>query len=133
MIWNSQYETGNERVDNEHKEIFMRVEKVMASLPDGDASSIDSTMDFLASYTVNHFAHEESLMAQSNYPHMAVHKKQHDDFLAEVSFLIKRVKNESDNTKNGEDITRVIVNWLTDHVLGSDKVMADYYRKWVKG
>ena len=128
MIWTATYETGNTQVDNEHKEIFTLVQKLLDSV--NDEALITSTMDFLANYAVNHFRNEEHLMTESSYPDMAVHKKQHDDFVQEVLALFDRVKNESDTEKKSMDIEKVIVNWLIDHVLGSDKVMADHYRKW---
>ena len=130
MIWNAKYETGNTQVDDEHKEIFKLVGDVMDANLTSHETKIESTMDFLANYTVNHFKHEENLMEESNYPDMPIHKKQHDDFVIEVLALRERVKNESDSSKSNSDIKKVVINWLTDHVLGSDKVMADYYRKW---
>ncbi|MCL2216214.1 MAG: bacteriohemerythrin [Defluviitaleaceae bacterium] len=131
MIWSKKYETGNTQVDNEHKEIFKLVQDVIdVTIGNADAT-VEDAIDFLANYTVHHFKHEENLMHKSNYSEMAVHKKQHDDFVAEVLALRERVKNESDTSKNNLDIKKVVVNWLTDHVLGSDKVMADYYRKWL--
>jgi len=130
MIWNKKYETGNAQVDDEHKQIFILVQDVLDATYDSEDATIESTMDFLAGYTVDHFKHEESLMAESNYPDMAVHKKQHDDFVAEVLALRNRLVNESDKAKGNSDVTKVVVNWLTDHVLGSDKFMANYYRNW---
>ena len=129
MIWSKNYETGNGLVDSEHQQIFKLVQKVIdATLDSGD--SIEATIDFLANYTATHFKHEEELMIESSYPDMPIHKKQHDDFVVEVMALRERVLQENDNTKNNIDIKKVIVNWLTDHVLGSDKVMAAFYRNW---
>ena len=130
MIWNEKYETGNTQVDNEHKEIFKLAQNVIEASFDSEEVQIEVALGFLASYTITHFKNEERLMMESDYPDMAVHKKQHDDFIIEVTALIERVKKESDTSKNNSDAKKVIVNWLTDHVLGSDKVMADHYRKW---
>ena len=129
MIWSAKYETGNTQVDEEHKEIFRLVQKVMDVTTDNPQDAND-TMAFLAGYTVDHFKHEERLMEESSYPAISIHKKQHSDFVEQVVAMIERVKNETDGEKNLTDIKKVVVNWLTDHVLGSDKVMADHYRKW---
>ena len=125
MIWNKIYETGNEQVDNEHKEIFKLVQNVMDASVGEKKAQIGETIDFLANYTVNHFRHEENLMDESSYPDKPVHKKQHDDFVQEVLALRARSADVNDS-----EIKKVIVNWLTDHVLGSDKIMADYYRRF---
>ncbi|MCL2386012.1 MAG: bacteriohemerythrin [Defluviitaleaceae bacterium] len=130
MIWNKTYETGNTQVDNEHQEIFRLVQKVTdAALSDEDVK-VEDTIDFLANYTLNHFANEESLMTESSYPAMPIHKKQHDDFVQEVVALRARVAAETDRAKIETEIKNVIVNWLVDHVLGSDKLMANHYRKF---
>lgn len=129
MLWNEKYETGNTQVDDEHKEIFRLVETVVKATTN-DETAVKGTIDFLANYTVNHFAHEESLMEESAYPGMPIHKKQHSDFVTAVLALRERVLNETDQEKNNADIEKVVVNWLIDHVLGSDKLMANHYRTW---
>jgi len=86
----------------------------------------------LAAYTVDHFKHEESLMEASSYPDKAIHKKQHDDFVQEVLALMERVKNRDNESVNVVDVKNVIFNWLVDHVLGSDKIMANHYREYAK-
>ncbi|MCL2357169.1 MAG: hemerythrin family protein [Defluviitaleaceae bacterium] len=124
MIWDKKYETGNSQVDSEHKEIFRLVQQVC---DEGAGEAVNSTINFLTGYTLSHFKHEERLMEESNYPAVSVHKKQHEDFVKEVLALKERVANETDPFKNNADIKKVIVNWLTDHVLGSDKLMANHY------
>ena len=131
MVWNKSYETGNEKVDNEHKEIFRLVQEVIDATLDSDSvGKIEEAVDFLANYTLSHFKHEEGLMDESNYPAAPVHKKQHENFVTEVLALRERVLNESDSEKRSTDVKKVIINWLADHVLGSDKLMANHYRNW---
>lgn len=130
MEWHKKYETGNEEVDNEHKEIFALVKKVINAAFDSQEEKIETTIDFLADYTIRHFAHEERIMEESNYPDTDIHKKQHQDFVKDVVALKERVMVESDSRKSSIEVNNVIVDWLTAHVLGSDKVMAEYYRKW---
>ena len=72
-------------------------------------------------------------MDESAYPMALIHKKQHSDFVAAVEGLARRVSGETSGEKNRADIEDVAINWLIDHVLGSDKVMADHYRKWALG
>ena len=129
MVWESKYETGNEQIDSEHKELFRLVENVVAKSYT-DPGQIKSAVDFLTNYATTHFRNEEMLMEESAYPIAHIHRKQHSDFVVAVVALVKRVLNESDGAKNRADIEEVVINWLVDHVLGSDKIMADHYRKW---
>lgn len=129
MAWHPKYETGNTHIDNQHKEIFRLAYQVIDAsyTSQGD---IKAAIDFLTNYTATHFEHEEKLMDESAYPVAGIHKKQHSDFVAAVKELAKRVSCETNGAKNRTDIEDVAINWLVDHVLGSDKVMADHYRKW---
>jgi len=129
MLWQEKYETGNKQVDDEHKEIFNLVQKVIDAAFEDRGEKVETIIDFLANYTIKHFEHEERLMLESNYPNLYAHKKQHSDFLDEVKKLKAKVTLENDSAANNVAINKVIVNWLTNHVLGSDMVMAEYYRK----
>ncbi|MCL2618951.1 MAG: hemerythrin family protein [Defluviitaleaceae bacterium] len=130
MLWNEKYETGNREVDDEHREIFDLVQKVIDATFKDRGEKMETIIDFLANYTIQHFNNEERLMEESGYPHTGEHKRQHAEFLEEVVKLKKKVLAEADRTANNVLINKVIVNWLTKHVLGSDMMMAAHYRKW---
>ena len=132
MVWDKSYETGNEQVDDEHQQIFALVKKVIDAAFEDYDDKCETTMNFLAEYTVKHFAHEESLMHESSYPKTAEHKIQHEYFVKSFLALKKRLANEPDTLKNSLDISNTIVNWLSLHVLGSDKELATYYKEWSK-
>ena len=128
--WKEEYLTGNEQVDKEHQEIFRLVGKLLQSTGDETDDDINESIRFLAHYTICHFENEEKLMMESEYPHKDLHKQQHDDFIVQVSALIERVGQEKNRNKNLQDIKMVVVEWLVEHVLGSDKMMATCYRRW---
>jgi hemerythrin len=130
MLWNKSYETGNLEVDNEHKQLFALVQKVIDAAFTNRDEKIETTMNFLADYTIKHFAHEERLMDESSYPEAVTHKTQHKNFLSSVGELRERIRGENDTLKSSLDINKVIVDWLTEHVLGSDRLLANHYRKW---
>ena len=130
MHWNPSYETGNITVDNEHKEIFALVQKVLDVGFTNRKEKIDTAINFLADYTVKHFSHEENLMNQSQYPGSAQHKEEHKAFVQSVVALKERIMREGDSMQLGVEINETVVNWLITHVLGSDKDLADHYKKW---
>ena len=130
MLWNSNYETGNALVDSEHKEIFGMVDKLLADAFKSRTDKIKSTLDFLAGYVVRHFDHEERLMDESGYPNAGVHISQHRDFVKTVGELMERIEGNLDSIDFSLEVNKVIVDWLAEHVMGSDKALADYYRCW---
>ncbi|MCL2199183.1 MAG: hemerythrin family protein [Defluviitaleaceae bacterium] len=131
MKWHSSYETGNTTVDNDHKEIFSLVDSLINSSFENQRESVTKAIDYLAGYVVRHFGNEERLMEESNYPRMEEHKKQHSDFVGVALGLREKYVSQPENASDiGLEINKTIVDWLSEHVLGSDKALADHYKKW---
>ena len=130
MLWNSNFETGNTLVDSEHKEIFGMVDNLLTGNFAGRADKIKSAVDFLAGYVLRHFGHEEELMSESSYPGTDIHVKQHKDFVVVVTELTKRIEKDIDSIDLSLEVNKIIVNWLAEHVMTSDKAMADHYKNW---
>jgi hemerythrin-like metal-binding protein len=138
-LWNSSYETGNEIVDNDHKEIFGLVQQVLSSSTLSRKDKVETAINFLADYVVRHFANEERLMDECSYPDSQIHKLEHANFLG-VAVELKEKFTKGDlvfgeNPENDElhlslEINKTVVGWLSRHIMGSDRKMAHYYRDW---
>ena len=133
MIWNKTYETGNPIVDNDHKEIFMQVDGILSDAFVRRSDKLVEHVDFLTGYVARHFENEEKLMDESSYPDSEQHKKKHNDCVQVVAKLRERLVNEAESLELGREVHEVLINWLHEHVLGSDKTMAEHYRKWNEG
>lgn len=132
MKWHTSYETGNAIVDKDHKEIFSLVDSLINSSFESHHEDVTKAIDYLAGYVVNHFGNEERLMDESSYPRTDEHKKQHSDFVAVALGLREEYVASPQNAADiGFEIKKTIVDWLSEHVLGSDKALADHYKKWV--
>ena len=131
MLWNKNLETGNEIVDNQHKEIFKLVQDVL----DSDAfenrqEKVEAALNFLAKYAVMHFASEEKLMQECNYPEYVSHKAMHDNFVKEVSEFVLSFEKDGESVDVSDVITNFVYSWLIEHVMHSDKKMAGFYKEW---
>ena len=131
MLWSSDYETGNANVDEQHTELFSLVQQVL----DADAftdtkENVETVIGFLSNYAVRHFATEETLMLESNYPDYEKHKALHDDFVKDVVAFVGRLKNEGDTVSIKDTMNDFVVVWLKEHIMGHDKAMAKHYKKW---
>ena len=130
MLWNSSYAIGHETVDNEHKEIFGMVDTLLVDDFRNRPEKIKTTVDFLVGYVGRHFANEESLMRESNYPKTDEHKAQHKKFVETVGVLVKKIEQNIDSIDIVLEVNNVIVNWLAEHVMGSDKMLVNHYKMW---
>jgi len=131
MLWSKRFETGNRDVDIQHKEIFRLVQQLL----DSDAfenrkEKIETALDFLGDYAVNHFAAEEALMRECNYPDIESHVLLHDHFTKEVGAFVDKFKKEGDTISVSETINSFVVMWLKEHIMDRDKTMAAYYQVW---
>jgi len=129
MLWSKSYETGNAEVDNQHKEIFRLVQQVLETdaFP-STRDKIETAMGFLSDYAVRHFASEEALMRECDYPDYDKHKALHDGFVKDVIALIGLFAREGDTTSISETINNFIISWLKEHIMQCDKAMAEFYK-----
>jgi len=126
-LWNSTLETGHKKIDEQHRQLFNKLNDINAAFRNGKgAEEIFTTLAFLTEYTVMHFATEEELMEKNDYPDYAVHKKNHDDFKATAGELTQKLRKDGPSEDFIVDVTAVIGDWLISHIRIDDIKMASY-------
>ncbi|MCC8189262.1 MAG: bacteriohemerythrin [Planctomycetes bacterium] len=125
MLWNSALETGIQKVDDQHKELFRQIDIL---LDNKNKERIAKTLDFLGKYVVLHFSTEETMQAASEFPQAAEHKELHRKFVA----TFKELRQEYDATGYNlvilMKVNNAVITWLREHIMGADKEFADYYK-----
>jgi hemerythrin-like metal-binding protein len=139
-LWKEEYATGNELVDNDHKQIFYLVDSVLKSSRIRDKDKNEAAINFLADYTVKHFAREEELMEESDFPDAKAHIQEHREFHAVAvqlksdfdngGYALGELEIHPDTQHLSVFVHDVVIAWLCKHVMGSDKALADHYRRW---
>ena len=134
ITWDIDLETGYDLVDDQHKKIFDLINKILESDSISNKKKMEkhikTTLDFLVSYAIEHFAAEESLMVSSDYPQYKQHKKMHDDFVTNLGELLGGHKDDIGIVAANDVINNFILKWLESHILGADKHMVIHYRQW---
>jgi hemerythrin-like metal-binding protein len=129
VAWNPNLATGHEKIDTQHKQLFKLTSDLVEACEKGsDIMTVGRTLDFLASYTVSHFADEEKLMEIHHYPGYSEHKKKHDDFKQTVTGLIESYKSTGITSDLSNAVNTVVIRWLTTHISQVDRKLADYIR-----
>ena len=127
--WDSGLETGYEKIDSQHMQLIIMVNKLIEASSSGkDAAAVTEALNFLIHYAINHFADEEQLQIDFKYPDYADHKRKHDDFKMVVAGLIQQVKNEGPTEELIESVCNTIGSWLLEHIMGDDFRMAKYIK-----
>ncbi len=118
--WKSIYETGIVALDNEHRALVEEINRLYEAVRDkrGEAVLVD-ILTMLEKYTVDHFQHEEKLMAEYQFSGLAEHQKHHRELIDKIA----EFKNE--NTAGAEGLARELLaflrGWLLGHILKVDK------------
>ena len=134
IAWSKDLETGNDAIDSQHKELFRLTSNLIEACENNKGHEVlEDTLNFLASYTVKHFADEEALQAVNNYPDYENHKKIHEDFKAKVLELIAQYQKDSESVDLRAQINTTVVRWLLTHIKKEDFKIAEHIRKTADG
>jgi len=127
--WDSSLESGYPKVDNQHKQLVAALNNLIEASIEGkgDAAVLD-TLDFLTGYAVKHFADEEQLQADYDYPDYLNHKRLHDEFKKVVVDLVGKVRAEGPTEAMISKVASVIGAWLLNHIRGDDFRMAAFVK-----
>jgi len=127
--WDSSLETGYAKVDNQHKQLIAAVNNLLEAGSSGKGdNAVMETLDFLTGYTVKHFADEEQLQVDYDYPDYLNHKRIHEDFKDHVGELVARVVKEGPSEKMITEVSSIIGSWLLNHIKGDDFRMAAFVK-----
>jgi hemerythrin-like metal-binding protein len=119
FTWDDSIALGIPSIDAQHKALFGWINTLNEAVKNGDGSAeVDKIIWKLISYVTEHFSDEERLMLSCNYPALAGHRKEHDQFVSrlrdiQVSF------NEGHDM--GENVLGFLVDWLVCHIKGTDQ------------
>jgi hemerythrin len=125
MLWTKSLETGITKIDEQHKELFKRIDALMDA---GNKDRFKETIEFLGEYIVIHFTDEQKMHLESKYPKAAVHKRYHDSYVGEFRKLKEKFLKEGHTLAMSQEINKHVIGWLKDHIMVHDKEFAAFYK-----
>lgn len=90
------------------------------------AEAVDSSLDELLTHTRQHFAEEERLMREVNFPPFPVHKGEHDAVLKGMATRIASWKLDRDANVLRVWLDKDVGDWFVNHVGTMDLVTARF-------
>ena len=127
MTWRESLSIGVPAIDQQHKELCEQVDKLADACSHGrGADEVKKILDFLAAYTVKHFADEEAYQIKIKYPKFQQHKLKHTEFLTQVTKLKKEATDNGINIAMVIKINQIISAWLIDHIRVTDSDLKNY-------
>lgn len=125
LEWSDEFSVGIDLIDKQHK-ILIRAINLLAMAVEHDTSREIMTEIFgtLRDYTDTHFSYEELLFDRFGYPDAAKHTTEHKNLLGQVIDLERRWL--AGEAEIGPEVLTFLVDWLRNHILGSDKAYSAF-------
>jgi hemerythrin len=113
---------GFKPIDDLHREF----EDILTAL--NDPAEADYGQDLLAlhEHLLRHCSTEESFMMQENYPHLARHKRAHENLLESVSEVRRRF--DAGDIEAVRRYAADLMNWFAIHASSEDAELAGFLK-----
>ena len=133
MEWTEKLATGIPAIDDQHQELFRRINNLVLAIKQQRCrSEIDGVIQFLDDYAHVHFSEEEKYMAETNYPGLVEQQKSHRQYLqalAELKDQASRPRIAGSSYDLSATTNQVVVDWIVAHIMRLDMKFGDYLRR----
>lgn len=117
--WSKEYEIGHKQIDDEHRELFDRINHFHdAWCERQDRREVSLLLSQLIQYAEQHFRNEEEIMRQAGYAALDEHAQKHEGLVETVFELAQKLENRAFNPSH--ETLAFLRTWLTDHILRED-------------
>ena len=131
--WNPELATWFVEIDNQHKELFKRVNDLLDAMRVGKGrDEVGKVLKFLEDYTVYHFGNEENYMKKYSYPDYEGHKDQHTSLINDIKKMKVQFEKEGATSLMVIDIQQELGDWLMVHIGQVDKALGKFLKEKIK-
>ena len=122
VVWEEKYSTGEEKIDGQHKTLFVYIAKLETLLNSEqiDAAEVGNVIRFLETFARTHFVYEELCMFRHKCPVFEKNQAAHDAFTAVVERLKQRYRVEGATRSVVIEVHDTLTNWLLGHICKID-------------
>ena len=116
LTWKDDYSVGVTAMDTQHKQLFSLINQLYDAMQKSTMDeTIKTVLPGLLNYTKMHFAAEEKLIGQANYPELEAHQAYHREFTAKITETVEKYK--STGIAPTVSLVTFLKDWLKDHIL----------------
>ena len=120
FAWNEKYSVNIRELDEQHKKLIGMVGRLHDAMRQGKGKqALEEVLRNLIQYTKTHFAAEERLMKNHEFPGYESHKAKHDGMTKKVADLYREY--QDGKTAITLDVMTFLENWIDKHIMGTDK------------
>jgi hemerythrin len=122
--WDDTFNLRIKVMDEHHRHLIDLINSSYGAVRLNNKQRIDSILSELVDYSGYHFSTEELLMERYNFPAREAHEQEHISFSHQIAELQSKL-----NAGEGLYNIRIVVflhEWLMNHILTTDRNLADY-------
>jgi hemerythrin len=125
ILWNNQFETGNEKLDEQHRLLIDNINLLGEQLHSTNPTKQQlefaiQLVDYLEAYANIHFKGEEQCMASYRCPVHAENQREHERFRGFIHDYRRLCEVEGFKVDLLRNLHQVMRAWITDHILKID-------------
>jgi len=129
LEWTKDLSVGVEEIDNQHKDLFERINNLDSAMKQGGAKEeIVRLIEFLDKYVIDHFSEEEKFMTDHNYAGYDLHKTKHDWFKKEFSDIWSNLDAEGVTPEVIVQSNNLLITWFSNHVRSIDRMLGSFLK-----
>ena len=110
-----------------HYEEVLLIEKLLEEIKqERSPETLSVSFDAILEHMQAHFASEEMMMQEAQYPSFRMHKADHDKILQETRYAEMEWRNRKDVDALKEYFEEEIITWLDQHIKAMDTPTSDF-------
>jgi hemerythrin len=129
--WSSKFSVGMRLIDDQHKELFTLTNALFKGcLTDAETAKayFMGSIQGAVEYVKYHFAAEEKLLENIQYPLLECHRRQHRGFVLKILEDVKSFQAGKHFVPN--TFVRYLQDWILSHIAVMDKRYAEYIENY---
>jgi hemerythrin len=123
--WTEQYSVNVASLDTQHRGLFATINELNEALARGAGARVtEPVLRKLVEYAQTHFAAEEALMTEYQFPGLDTHRMEHQQFGKKVAKFLE----DNRAGKHGVPVSLLLFlqTWLKGHILTADKAYSGF-------
>ncbi len=126
MTWKDEYSVKVRTIDQQHKKLIDLLNQMFDAMrAQRGKEVVGQVLADLVTYTSTHFTYEEDLMKKHGYASYESHRLQHQMLVKKVLDFQKDF--QSARSSATIDVMNFLKEWLTTHILGTDRQYTAFF------
>lgn len=127
--WRESLSIGIEAIDNQHKELLLRFDKLLNACQEGKGiAELKGLQQFLEEYVHSHFNDEEALQKLHRYPDYEAHRAEHVYFIQQLKKLKAETEQQGISTHHVVETNNMLLKWLLNHISKVDTKLGTFIK-----